>query len=157
MSVTTLRNAHTLETPVAGTRSATDVVVPVARALFAAIFVSAGPAHFNPATIAYAASTGLPFASFLVPASGVLAVLGGLSVLTGWHARLGAAALAAFLVPVTLTMHAFWAVKDPMAAMMQYSMFMKNVGLLGGALLIAHFGAGPFSLDARRAAPTRVR
>ena len=60
-------------------------------------------------------------------------------------------------LPVTLSMHAFWAVKDPMAAGMQYAMFMKNVGLLGGALLIAHFGAGPFSLDARRTAPTRVR
>ena len=157
MSVTTLRSAHTLETPVAGTSSATALLVPVARAFYAAIFLSAGLSHFNPGTIAYAASTGLPFASFLVPASGVLALHGGLSILTGWHARLGAAALVAFLVPVTLSMHAFWAVKDPMAAGMQYAMFMKNVGLLGGALLIAHFGAGPFSLDARRTAPTRVR
>ena len=157
MSVTTLRNAHTLETPITGTRNATALLVPAGRALFAAIFLSAGFSHFNPGTIAYAASTGLPFASFLVPASGVLALLGGLSILTGWHARLGAAALIAFLVPVTLAMHAFWKVADPMAASMQYVMFMKNVGLLGGALLIAHFGAGPFSLDSRRAAPARIR
>lgn len=156
MSVSTLRSAHGVQEAPA-TRTATAFLVPIARAFFAAIFLTAGPSHFNPATIAYAASTGLPFASFLVPASGVLALLGGLSILTGWHARLGALALVAFLVPVTLTMHAFWAVKDPMAAMMQYAMFMKNVGLLGGALLIAHFGAGPFSLDARRNAATRVR
>jgi len=149
MSVSSLRTARAVDTS-AATRSTTAVLVPIGRAFFAAIFLSAGPSHFNPATIGYAASTGLPFASFLVPASGVLALLGGLSVLTGWHARLGALALVAFLVPVTLTMHAFWTVKDPSMAMMQQVMFMKNIGLIGGALLIAHFGAGPFSLDARR-------
>jgi putative oxidoreductase len=35
-------------------------------------------------------------------------------------------------------------------AQMQFAMFMKNLGLLGGALLVAHLGAGPYSLDARR-------
>jgi putative oxidoreductase len=47
-------------------------------------------------------------------------------------------------------MHRFWAVSDPMAARIQQLMFMKNLSMLGGALLIAHFGAGPVSLDARR-------
>ena len=132
------------------TRSLTASLVPVGRAFFAAIFLMAGPAHFNPATIAYARSAGVPFAAFLVPAAGVLAFLGGLSVLLGWRARLGAAMLVAFLVPVTLSMHAFWAVKDPMMAQIQFTMFMKNLGLLGGAMLIAHLGAGPYSVDARR-------
>ncbi len=150
MSVSTLRSAHPVQETQTGAHAATAVLVPIGRAFFSAIFLTAGASHFSPATIGYAASTGLPFASFLVPASGVLAFLGGLSVLTGWHARLGGLALVAFLVPVTLTMHAFWAVKDPMMATMQQVMFMKNVGLIGGALLIAHFGAGPFSLDARR-------
>ena len=137
-------------TPVARTQSITAALVPVARALFAAIFLSAGLSHFNPGTIAYARSAGVPFAELLVPASGVLAFLGGLSVLLGWRARIGAAFLVAFLVPVTLSMHAFWAVKDPMMAQLQLAMFMKNLGLLGGAILIAHFGAGPGSIDARR-------
>jgi len=137
---------------VAGANTATAALVPLARACFAAIFLMSGPSHFNPGTIAYARSAGVPFAAFLVPASGVLAFLGGLSVLLGFRARLGAAMLAAFLVPVTLSMHAFWAVPDPSMAQLQFAMFMKNVGLLGGTLLIAHFGAGPYSLDARRAA-----
>jgi len=47
-------------------------------------------------------------------------------------------------------MHNFWAVKDPMMAQMQMAMFMKNVSMLGGALLISQFGAGPLSLDAKR-------
>jgi putative oxidoreductase len=55
-----------------------------------------------------------------------------------------------FLVPVTVMMHAFWNVADPMQAQLEQAMFMKNVGLIGGALLIAYFGAGPLSLDARR-------
>jgi putative oxidoreductase len=132
------------------TQSLTAALVPLGRAFFAAIFLLAGPSHFNPATIAYARSAGVPFAEFLVPVSGVLAFLGGLSVLVGWRARVGAALLIAFLVPVTLSMHAFWAVKDPMMAQMQFAMFMKNLGLLGGALLVAHLGAGPNGLDARR-------
>jgi putative oxidoreductase len=46
-------------------------------------------------------------------------------------------------------MHKFWTVSDPMMAQIQMVMFMKNVSMLGGALLISHFGAGPISLDAR--------
>ena len=57
--------------------------------------------------------------------------------------------IALFLVPVTLMMHKFWAVPDPMMAQMQMIMFMKNISMLGGALLISQFGAGPLSLDAR--------
>jgi len=119
------------------------------RALYAAIFVLAGLGHFSQQTIAYAAHQGVPLAGLLVPASGVLAVAGGLSVLTGYHARIGAGLLILFLVPVTLFMHNFWAVQDPMMAAMQQAMFMKNLSMLGAAILLAYFGAGPLSLDAR--------
>jgi len=128
-----------------------SLAVPVGRALFAAIFVSAGIGHFGADSIAYAAQAGVPFANVLVPASGVLSLLGGLSILLGYRARLGALALIAFLVPVTLAMHPFWSVTDPMMQQMHQVMFFKNLGLLGGALLIGHFGSGPYSLDARRA------
>jgi len=50
-----------------------------------------------------------------------------------------------FLIPVTLMMHKFWTVTDPMMAQIQMILFMKNVSMLGGALLISQFGAGPFS------------
>ncbi len=156
MSVAT-PSVHSSRTALGSTRSLTAALVPVGRALFVAIFLMSGPSHFAPATIAYARSAGVPFAEFLVPASGVLAFLGGLSVLLGWRARMGAAMLVAFLVPVTLSMHAFWAVKDPMMSQIQFAMFMKNLGLLGGALLLANFGAGPYSLDARREAARSSR
>jgi len=79
----------------------------------------------------------------------VVALAGGLSILLGYRAKLGAWLIALFLIPVTLMMHKFWAVTDPMMAQMQMAMFMKNLSMLGGALLITQFGSGPLSLDAR--------
>ena len=127
-----------------------SAVVVLGRFLFALIFLMAGANHFNRQTIGYAASQGVPLAEIAVPISGVLAIVGGLSILLGYRAKLGAWLIVLFLVPVTLLMHKFWGVQDPMMAQIQMVMFMKNVSMLGGALLISQFGAGPFSLDARR-------
>jgi putative oxidoreductase len=125
-------------------------VVVLGRFFFALIFLMAGANHFSGQTIAFAASQGVPLASFAVPFSGVLAIAGGLSILLGYRAKLGAWLIVLFLVPVSLMMHKFWLVQDPMMAQIQMILFMKNVSMLGGALLISQFGAGPFSLDARR-------
>ncbi len=120
------------------------------RFFFVLIFLMSGPLHFSKQEVAYAAAQGVPLASILVPFSGVLAFAGSLSILLGYRAKLGAWLLVLFLVPVTVMMHNFWAVHDPMMAQIQMPFFMKNVAMLGGALLISQFGAGPFSLDARR-------
>jgi putative oxidoreductase len=122
----------------------------VGRILYSALFVMTAFGHFSSKTIGYAASQGVPMAGLLVPLSGIMATAGGLSILLGYHTRIGAWLVVLFLVPVTIAMHAFWSVQDPQMAMMQQVMFMKNVSLLGSALLIAYFGAGPISLDARR-------
>ena len=130
---------------------ANGAIVLLGRLFFVAIFLTAGPNHFAKQTIAYAASQGVPLASVAVPISGLLAIIGGLSILLGYRAKIGAWLIVAFLVPVTFMMHKFWTVADPMMAQVQMVMFMKNVAMLGGALLISQFGAGPLSLDARRA------
>jgi putative oxidoreductase len=119
------------------------------RILYALIFLIAAFGHFKAGTIQYAEAAGVPLASLAVPASGVLAFVGGLSILVGYKAKIGAALLVVFLVPVTVMMHAFWAVSDPMMKGMQEAMFLKNVSMLGAALLICYFGAGPYSLDQR--------
>jgi putative oxidoreductase len=124
-------------------------VVVLGRFFFALIFLMAGANHFNKQTIGYAASQGVPLASIAVPLSGVIAIAGGVSILLGYRARLGAWLIVLFLIPVSFMMHKFWTVTDPMMAQIQMILFMKNVSMLGGALLISHFGAGPFSLDAR--------
>src|SRR6267142_3834925 len=83
------------------------------RQLFAVIFIIASAGHFSSGTIATAAQHGVPMAGLLVPLSGLIALAGGLSVLFGFYARLGAWLLVLFLVPVTVTMHNFWAMSDP--------------------------------------------
>lgn len=125
-------------------------VIVLGRFLFVLIFVMAGANHFSKQTIGYAASQGVPLAAISVPLSGVLAIVGGLSILLGYRSKLGAWLIVLFLIPVTLMMHKFWTLADPMMAQIQMVLFMKNVSMLGGALLISHFGTGPFSLDARR-------
>ena len=120
---------------------------PVARILFALIFIIAAPRHFTREGIEHAASLGLPAASFAVPLSGVMALVGGLSVVIGYRTRWGAWVLVAFLVPVTLVMHRYWRQTDPAAFHIQQAMFVKNLSMLGGALLITQFGAGRISID----------
>jgi putative oxidoreductase len=129
--------------------AASGPVVLLGRLFFVSIFLMAGPNHFAHQTIAYAASQGVPMASIAVPFSGLLALVGGLSIALGYRAKLGAWLLALFLIGVTPMMHNFWTVSDPMARQMQMIMFMKNVAMLGGALLITQLGAGPWSLDSR--------
>ena len=124
-------------------------VVVLGRFLFALIFVMSSFGHFSKQTIAYAAAQGVPLASVVVPFSGILALLGGLSILLGYRAKIGAWLIVLFLVPVSFSMHKFWGIADPMTAQMQMIHFMKNMSMLGGALLISQFGAGPLSLHAR--------
>jgi putative oxidoreductase len=140
---------------------AKGAIVLAGRILFSLLFVMSAFGHFSKQTIGFAASHGVPIASFAashgvpiaslaVPLSGLLALAGGLSILLGYRARLGAWLIVLFLVPVTLLMHKFWTIGDPVMAQMQQIMFLKNVTMLGGALLISQFGAGPVSLDNRR-------
>ncbi len=130
--------------------SASPIVTVAGRILFSVIFIMSGFLHFSQQEIGYAAQAGVPMARLLVPASGILALVGGLSILLGYRAKMGAWLLVLFLVPVTVMMHNFWAVKDPMMAQMQMAMFLKNVTMLGGALLISQLGVGPWSVDGRR-------
>ena len=130
--------------------------VPLGRICFSLIFIFAGIGHFNNGTIGYAAEHGVPFANILVPFSGLLAIAGGLSVLLGYYARVGAFVLILSLVPITLTMHNFWAITDPMMRQMQMVQFMKNLSMLGGAILIAFYGSGPKSIDLKKRTVNRT-
>ena len=125
-------------------------VVLAGRILFALIFITAAPRHFSQEGVRHAADLGVPLAQLLVPISGAMALAGGLSLAAGYKARWGAWLLAAFLVPVTLMMHAFWKLHDPGAIHVQQAMFAKNLSMLGAVLLVAYFGSGPLSVDSGR-------
>jgi putative oxidoreductase len=135
--------------PIVRSHDAKRVLPLAGRILYATIFIMSTPNHFSARGIDYAASAGVPIPNVLVPIAGMLALFGGLSVLLGYKAKVGALLLVVFLVPVTLWMHRFWDVADAQMAQMQMVNFMKNVALTGTALYMAYFGAGPLSLDAR--------
>ena len=75
------------------------------RFLFSLVFIINGIKHFSQEFINYGASKGVFWPDMLVPASGALAVLGGLSVMFGYKANWGAFMIVSFLIPVTITMH----------------------------------------------------
>jgi putative oxidoreductase len=141
------RSTTSLQAASSSSRGVAAPIVFLGRLFFVLIFLMSGPRHFLSQTIAYAASQGVPMASIAVPFSGLLAVIGGLLILLGFRARIGAWLIALFLVGVTPMMHKFWAISDPMIHQTQFVMFMKNLAMLGAALLISQFGSGPWSLD----------
>lgn len=100
---------------------------------------------------AYAASKGVPAASFFVVVTGIQILVGGVMVLLGWYLWIGALILVLFLVPVALIMHNFWAVKDEQAKMMELVQFNKNLAIAGSLLMVAALNYAthwnPFSIQ----------
>ena len=123
-------------------------VVLTGRFLYSLIFLITIVNHLSPGAISLASSAGIPAANYLVPVSGILAVLGAFSIMVGYKAKLGARLIVIFLVPVTVIMHPFWTGADLFQTEIQLAMFAKNISLLGAALIISYFGAGPLSFDA---------
>lgn len=99
----------------------------------------------------YMAAEGVPAPQFLLAGAIVFLLAGGVSVLLGFQARLGAALLAIFLVLATYYFHDFWTFEGQ-DRQMQMIQFMKNLSLLGSMLFIMANGAGAWSLDGRRTA-----
>lgn len=123
-------------------------IVLLGRVLFSIVFLLSSIDHFDGHDLAYATAAHVPLAKFAVPIAGVMILLGGLSILFGYKAKLGALLIIIFLIPVTPMMHNFWAVTDPRMHEIHEVNFLKNLAMLGAAFLITQFGAGPWSLDA---------
>jgi putative oxidoreductase len=114
-----------------------DVVFLIGRILFVVLFVSSGVFnHFSRSGVEYARMYGAPAPDVLVPLSGGAIVLGSAMVVLGIFADLGALILAAFLIPTSYYMHAYWKETDPQAKQGQQVNFLKNVSMLGGALVL---------------------
>jgi len=120
-----------------------DVIVLVGRSLFVALFLNSGFGHFanTKAMTGFAQSKGVPLAKPAVLASGVLLLVGGLMVLLGVWADLGALLLAVFLVPTAFLMHGFWKESDAQARQTEQIQFLKDVALAGAALMLFAFFA----------------
>lgn len=115
-----------------------DVLVLIGRIVFSVLFLGAGFSHLaqGKMMVGYAESRGLPLANVAVPLTGVQLLVGGLMVLLGVWADLGALILVAFLVPTAVLMHAFWKETDEQAKQLEQTMFMKDMALGGAALML---------------------
>lgn len=100
-------------------------------------------------TAGYMSSKGIPLVSFFLIGAILIEVGGGMSVLLGYKAKIGATALVVFLIPVTILFHNFWTLEG-MEQQVQMIMFMKNLTIIGGLLLVVTFGSGPISFDSRK-------
>lgn len=120
-----------------------DVVVLIGRVLFVMLFFGSAFGHFTQteAMTGYAQSRGVPSPKAGVLASGVLMVLGGLSVLLGIWADLGALLLFIMLLPTAVLMHGFWSETDPDAKQTEMIQFNKDLALAGAALMLFAFFA----------------
>jgi len=124
-----------------------DGVLLAGRILFALIFVMSGMmGHIiqGRGSIEYARQSGAPFPELTVPLSGLFIMGAGVLFMLGVWADLMALLMAAFLVPTAMIMHRFWGLEDAEMAQNQMAHFMKNMSMVGAALmafyLFAEFG-----------------
>lgn len=86
--------------------------------------------------VGYAQSKGVPAPKLAILGSGILLLIGGVSMVLGLYPLIGVIALVVFLIPVTFMMHDYWKIQDPMARMSERISFQKNMALLGAALMM---------------------
>lgn len=124
----------------------------IGRLMLAALFLPAGLSKIGgfAGTAGYIASKGLPLPEVGAAIAIAVEVLGGLALILGFGARWAALILAAFTVVAGVFFHNFWALPAEQQ-MVQQIMFMKNIAVAGGLLVVAAFGPGTLSIDARRA------
>jgi len=125
------------------------VVFLLARVLFGGVMAFTGLNHFLDAEgmIGYAQAKGIPAASLGVPFSGGMLIFGGLGLILGVYPTIAAGAIAVFLVGATPTMHDFWnAPEDQRQG--EFNNFLKNVALLGGALVFLALASSTWPLAA---------
>ena len=113
-------------------------VLYLGRLLFGGYFIYGGFNHFKMLDMmsGYAKSKGVPVPKLSVAFSGLLLLIGGFSVLVNVLPSVGLVALVLFLIPVTLSMHAFWKIQDPAAKMHEMVNFTKNIALLGAVCIL---------------------
>lgn len=115
----------------------------IARTAIALIFLHSGFGKLSNfgGTQEQIANAGLPLAALVAFFTIAFQLLGGVSLILGYKARIGAGLLLAFLIPATLVFH------NPIADPGQMIQFLKNLAIIGGLLMVITYGSGPVSLD----------
>lgn len=116
----------------------TQVVIPfIGRLLLSVIFfTSAISKSFGWAgNVEYMSTKHLPLIPLLLGSALLIEALGSLCLITGFAARLAATVMFLYMIPVTFLLHDFMGTQ-----------FQKNLGVMGGLLMVASFGPGRFAL-----------
>ncbi len=138
-------------------------LIAVGRLLLALIFIMSGAGKFTDpgSTEGMIAQAGLPMASALTYLAGLFEVVAGLAIVVGFQTRIVALLLAAFCVFTGFVFHGgainipgFSDGANALLTVFNQIMLMKNITIAGGFLILAAYGAGELSIDARRSAKT---
>ena len=123
-----------------------DAAAFLGRLLLSVIFVLSGFQKLTEfsGTVAFMGSEGLPFPLLAAIVAILVECVGAMLLIVGYQTRLTGIVLALWCIATALVAHRNFANPDQMIN------FLKNVAMAGGFLQLAAFGAGAFSLDARR-------
>ena len=125
----------------------------VGRLLLALLFLPAGIGKLTgfAGTVGYIASVGLPMPTLAAIIALIVEIAGGLALIAGFGARIAALVLAVFTLVASFFFHNYWALPADQQLIPQL-LFFKNIAVVGGLLTLAAWGAGAWSIDARREA-----
>ena len=123
----------------------------VARLGLASLFLFSGSEKLMYPTGAakFAASYGVPFATFTVPIAAVFEIACALMIASGWHARSAAIALALWMAVLNPWFHQFWNV-PPQIWQLIVDSFFHHFVMIGGMIYLAVFGPGRFVVAGSR-------
>ena len=132
--------------------SSAPALAAVGRLLLSIIFILSGFLKLTSiaGTAGYFGSLGLPAPTALAVAVGLLELIGGVLILVGFQTRYVAIVLAVFTVATAFIGHFGQGGQDATLVMMNQAAFLKNLAIAGGFLVLAAFGPGSLSIDARR-------
>ena len=91
----------------------------------------------------------VPLPSLVLLLALILLIMGGISLLFGYHTRHGAILLFGMTMLAAVTMHDYWHYADVAARAHQFAIFARDFAICGGLLLMVGMGPGPFAVDNR--------
>ncbi len=115
-----------------------EVLFLIGRIIFGRYFIKSGINHFKNLGMmsGYVGSKGVPRPKDAVAGSGILLLLGGISMLLGLYPRIGIICLLLFLIPVSIKMHDYWNIEHQQEKIVQKINFEKNIALAGVLLIL---------------------